>query len=45
MIPHVENSSMPNHLMSAKGFSWLKKWLQALNELDLLKEVRLGRFE
>jgi hypothetical protein len=31
--------------MGSAGFDWLKKWLQALNDLNLLQEVRLGRFK
>lgn len=31
--------------LGSADFNWLKKWLHALSELNLLQEVRLGRFK
>lgn len=39
------NGLRMNFDMGSAGFDWLKKWLQALNDLNLLQEVRLGRFK
>jgi hypothetical protein len=38
------NGLRMNFDMGSADFTWLKKWLQALSDLNLLLELRLGRF-